>query len=124
MATYNGERSLLPAHCHILICNSIIPVLGLLDGALLRVDPAKDAANKLRHGFHFAEPQLAFLDGESHYCQRHGPKRLEERFYCIGTGGTRVLTFVSHTGKGSSNHRRSFLAQSRNIYETPSKVHK
>jgi len=55
-------------------------------------DPAKDAANQLRHGVSFGEAQLAFLDASRVIARDITHSRVEERFYCFGRVALGVLT--------------------------------
>jgi uncharacterized DUF497 family protein len=86
-------------------------------------DPAKDAANQLRHGVSFGEAQLAFLDASRVIARDITHSRVEERFYCFGRVALGVLTvrFTYRDGRvriiGAGFWRRG-----RKIYETPRKV--
>ena len=87
-------------------------------------DPAKDAANQLKHGVSFGEAQLAFLDASRVIARDITHSRVEERFYCFGRVALGVLTvhFTYRDGRvriiGAGFWRRG-----RKIYETHRKVH-
>jgi uncharacterized DUF497 family protein len=55
-------------------------------------DPAKDAANQLRHGVSFGEAQLAFPDGNRVIARDATHSGVEDRFYCFGQVALGVLT--------------------------------
>ena len=88
-------------------------------------DPAKDAANQIRHGVSFGEAQLAFLDANRVIARDVTHSGAEERFYCFGQVVLGVLTVrftlreerVRIIGAG-------FWRRGRKIYETHRKVHR
>jgi len=88
-------------------------------------DPAKDAANQVRHGVSFGEAQLAFLDANRVIARDVTHSGAEERFYCFGQVALGVLTVrftlreerVRIIGAG-------FWRRGRKIYETHRKVHR
>ncbi|MGH8251947.1 MAG: BrnT family toxin [Steroidobacteraceae bacterium] len=55
-------------------------------------DPAKDIENRAKHGVAFREAQLAFLDRGCVIARDLEHSDLEERFYCFGKIGGRILT--------------------------------
>ncbi|MSP98008.1 MAG: BrnT family toxin [Betaproteobacteria bacterium] len=55
-------------------------------------DPAKDEENQRKHGVEFSEAILAFLDFNRAIARDFDHSRNEERFYCFGKVGDRVLT--------------------------------
>jgi uncharacterized DUF497 family protein len=87
-------------------------------------DPAKDAANQLRHGVSFGEAQLAFLDASRVIARDITHSRVEERFYCFGRVALGVLTvrFTYRDGRVRI-FGAGFWRRGRKIYETHRKVH-
>jgi len=62
-------------------------------------DPVKDAENRSKHHVSFEEAQLAFLDPNRVIARDISHSRSEERFYCFGRVGPRILT-VRFTYRG------------------------
>ena len=60
--------------------------------ALFDWDTAKDEDNRRKHGISFAEAQLAFLDPARVIAEDAAHSLQEERYYCFGRVGSRVLT--------------------------------
>jgi len=60
--------------------------------ALFDWDPAKDEENQRKHGVAFLEAQLAFLDRFCVMARDVEHSAAEERFYCFGKVGRRVMT--------------------------------
>lgn len=61
-------------------------------GAQFDWDLAKDKENQRKHGVPFAEAVLAFLDPNRVVARDLDHSVEEERFYCFGMVGDRVLT--------------------------------
>jgi uncharacterized DUF497 family protein len=55
-------------------------------------DPAKDRANREKHGVGFAEAQAAFLDPNRLIFADAAHGGGEPRFFCLGKVGDRVMT--------------------------------
>ena len=55
-------------------------------------DPGKDAENQQKHGVSFSEAKAAFLDPNRLIARDAEHSLDEERFYCFGRVGDRVLT--------------------------------
>jgi uncharacterized DUF497 family protein len=55
-------------------------------------DPAKDVANRRKHGVSFADAQLAFLDPRRVIARDVVHSVTEERHYCIGCVARRIMT--------------------------------
>jgi uncharacterized protein len=60
--------------------------------ALFEWDPDKDAENQRKHGVSFSVAQLAFLDPRRVIARDEQHSQSEERFYCFGKVGDRVMT--------------------------------
>ena len=55
-------------------------------------DPVKDAENRSKHHVSFELAQQAFLDPGRVIARDIAHSRSEERFYCFGRVGSRILT--------------------------------
>jgi uncharacterized DUF497 family protein len=55
-------------------------------------DPAKDRANRLKHGVDFAAAQLAFADRSRVLAEDAQHSSGEKRYFCFGRVGSGVLT--------------------------------
>lgn len=55
-------------------------------------DPAKDRANRLKHGVAFAVAQLAFGDRHRVIAEDTAHSSGEKRYFCFGRVGSGVLT--------------------------------
>jgi len=64
-------------------------------------DPAKDAANLLKHGVSFREAQLAFFDPQREIAEDARHADIERRYFCFGVVGGRVMT-VRFTVRGEA----------------------
>lgn len=88
-------------------------------------DPAKDAANQLKHGVSFFEAQMAFMDEARVIAQDLDHSKSEKRWYCFGRVADRVMT-VRFTYR--QNKIRIFGAgywtRGRKIYEAQAEVPK
>jgi uncharacterized DUF497 family protein len=88
-------------------------------------DPVKDAENRSKHHVSFEEAQLAFFDAGRVIARDSSHSGSEERFYCFGQIGSRVLTvrftYRRHVIRiiGAGYWRRG-----RKIYETHSQIHR
>jgi uncharacterized DUF497 family protein len=84
-------------------------------------DPLKDAENLAKHHVSFEEAQSAFLDANRVIARDLTHSGSEERFYCFGRVGPRIMTvrFTYRAGTiriiGAGYWRRG-----RKIYETRS----
>jgi len=55
-------------------------------------DMAKEAVNVIKHGVDFSTAQLAFADPRRVIAEDLTHRQGEDRFYCLGRVGDRVLT--------------------------------
>ena len=87
-------------------------------------DPRKDAENTRKHGVSFAQAQQAFLDPHRLIAQDLRHSELEQRFYCFGRVGDRVMT-VRFTNRGAVIRiiGAGYWRRGRKLYETQPKVH-
>jgi len=69
-------------------------------GATFEWDPAKDEANRRKHGVSFAEAISAFMDPLSLTVPDPEHSESEERYLLLGENHKRLLLVVSHTDKG------------------------
>ena len=88
-------------------------------------DPAKDAANRLKHGVSFEEAQLAFLDLGRVIARDFSHSGTEKRYYCFGRIGPAILT-VRFTYRGSVIRiiGAGYWRRGKKIYEAHSKIHR
>ena len=88
-------------------------------------DPAKDAANQLKHGVSFDEAQLAFLDVNRVVAKDNAHSEVEERFYCFGHVARVVLTVrFSFREQRIRIIGAGFWRGGRKFYETQRKVYR
>jgi uncharacterized protein len=88
-------------------------------------DPAKDRANRLKHGVDFATAERAFFDPQRVIAEDPAHGIRESRYFCIGAVGESVLTvrFTFRLGViriiGAGYWRKG-----KRIYERENKVHR
>ena len=88
-------------------------------------DPAKDGANRLKHGVDFATAQLAFGDENRVIAEDAEHGSTEKRYFCFGRVGSGILTvrFTYRAGVirifGAGYWRRG-----RQIYDRENQVHR
>ena len=88
-------------------------------------DPVKEATNLLKHGVTFAEAQLAFLDSSRVIARDVAHSQDEERWYCFGVVGNRVMTVrFTYRDKLIRIIGAGYWTRGRKTYEAHSKVHK
>lgn len=82
-------------------------------------DPAKDAANRAKHGVSFEEAQLAFLDPRRIIARDLSHSRSEKRYYCFGRIGPGILT-VRFTYRGQTIRiiGAGYWRRGKKLYET------
>jgi hypothetical protein len=82
-------------------------------------DPVKDAENRSKHHVSFELAQQAFLDPDRVIARDIAHSRSEERFYCFGRVGSRILT-VRFTYRGNVIRiiGAGYWRRGRKIYET------
>ena len=87
-------------------------------------DPAKDAANRLKHGVSFAEAEAAFADPRRVIAEdeMHGGE--EKRFFCFGQVDGGILT-VRFTWRGEAIRifGAGYWRTGRAIYERENQIH-
>lgn len=76
-------------------------------------DPAKDHENRLKHGVSFSEAQLAFLDPMRVIADDMGHSWNEQRFFCFGSVGSRVMTVRFTLRSGSVRIIRRWILAKR-----------
>ena len=87
-------------------------------------DPARDAANQLKHGVSFGEAQLEFLDARRVIARDITHGGVEERFYCFGRVALGVLTVrFTYRDERIRIIGAGYWRRGRKIYETHRKVH-
>ncbi len=64
----------------------------MMNGGSFEWDPAKDRANRAKHGVSFAEAQFAFGDPRRVIAQDLAHSGAEPRYYCFGAAGGGILT--------------------------------
>lgn len=86
-------------------------------------DPVKNAENRSKHHVSFEEAQLAFLDPDRVIARDVSHSRSEERFYCFGRVGPRIMT-VRFTYRGHVIRiiGAGYWRRGRRIYETHSQI--
>ncbi len=88
-------------------------------------DPAKDRANRLKHGVDFATAQFAFADRKRVIAEDSTHSSDEARYFCIGEVGGGVLTvrFTYRSGVvriiGAGYWRKG-----KQIYERENQIHR
>jgi uncharacterized protein len=88
-------------------------------------DPVKDAENRSKHHVSFEEAQLAFLDPNRVIARDATHSRSEERFYCFGRVGPRVMTVrFTYRGQVIRIIGAGYWRRGRRIYETNSQIHR
>jgi len=82
-------------------------------------DPVKDAENRSKHHVSFELAQQAFLDPDRVIARDIAHSRSEERYYCFGRVGSRILT-VRFTYRGNVIRiiGAGYWRRGRKIYET------
>ena len=88
-------------------------------------DPVKDAENRSKHHVSFEEAQLAFLDPNRVIARDATHSSSEERFYCFGRIGPRVMTVrFTYRGQVIRIIGAGYWRRGRKIYETNSPIHR
>jgi uncharacterized DUF497 family protein len=88
-------------------------------------DPAKDAANQLKHGVSFTEAQSAFLDASRVIAKDVTHSKSEERWYCFGRVGDRIMTVrFTYRDKLIRIFGAGFWTKGRKVYEAKTSIHK
>ena len=88
-------------------------------------DPAKDAANQLKHGVSFTEAQIAFLDPTRVIAKDITHSNTEERWYCFGKVGAHVLTVrFTYRANVIRIYGAGFWKRGRKVYEAQTQIHK
>jgi uncharacterized DUF497 family protein len=92
--------------------------------ALFEWDPAKDEANRLKHGVSFLEAQLAFLDPRREIAEDAGHNDDEQRYYCFGVVNGRVLTVrFTYRGKTIRIFGAGYWRKGRRLYEERRRIY-
>jgi uncharacterized DUF497 family protein len=88
-------------------------------------DPAKDAANRRKHGVAFSDAQLAFLDPCRLIARDVIHSVTEDRYYCIGRVGHGVLTVRFAWREGVIRIiGAGYWRKGRDLYEARPQVHR
>jgi uncharacterized DUF497 family protein len=88
-------------------------------------DPVKDEENQRKHGVAFAEAVLAFLDSKRAIARDFDHSLEEERFYCFGKVGDRVLTVrFTYRSEVIRIIRAGYWRKGRRAYEAIQRVHR
>lgn len=88
-------------------------------------DPAKDAANQLKHGVSFTEAQSAFLDSSRVIAKDVTHSKTEERWYCFGKVGERIMTVrFTYREKLIRIIGAGYWTKGRKVYEAQTTIHK
>lgn len=88
-------------------------------------DPAKNRANRLKHGVDFEAAQMAFLDRHRVIAEDASHSSSEQRYFCFGLVGAGVLTvrFTYRAGVirifGAGYWRRG-----KQIYDRENQIHR
>jgi hypothetical protein len=87
-------------------------------------DQAKDEENQRKHGVAFSVAQLAFLDPHCVIACDFDHSLEEERFYCFGKVGDRVLTVrFTYRAEVIRIIGAGFWRKGRSVYEAKQGVH-
>jgi uncharacterized DUF497 family protein len=88
-------------------------------------DPAKDAANQLKHGVSFTEAQFAFLDASRVIAKDVTHSKTEERWYCFGKVEDRIMTVrFTYRDQVIRILGAGYWTKGRKVYETQTTIHK
>ena len=88
-------------------------------------DQAKDEENQRKHGVAFSEAVLAFLDSNRAIARDFDHSMEEERFYCFGKVGDRVLTVrFTYRSEVIRIIGAGYWRKGRRAYEAIQKVHR
>jgi hypothetical protein len=88
-------------------------------------DPDKDEENHRKHGVAFAEAVLAFLDSKRAIASDFDHSLEEERFYCFGKVGERVLTVrFTYRSEVIRIIGAGYWRKGRRAYEAIQRVHR
>lgn len=87
-------------------------------------DDDKDKENQIKHNVSFAEAQIAFLDPHRVIVEDINHSSDEDRFYCIGSVGSGILT-VRFTYRSNiiRIYGAGYWRKGRKIYEDQNQVH-
>jgi len=88
-------------------------------------DQAKDEENQRKHGVAFSEAVLAFLDSNRAIARDFDHSLEEERFYCFGKVGNRVLTVrFTYRSEVIRIIGAGYWRKGRRAYEANQRVHR
>ena len=88
-------------------------------------DPVKDEENQRKHGVAFAEAVLAFLDPKRAIARDFDHSLEEDRFYCFGKVGDRVLTVrFTYRSEVIRIIGAGYWRKGRRAYEAIQRVHR
>ncbi len=88
-------------------------------------DPAKDAANQLKHGVSFTEARAVFLDSSRVIAKDVTRTKTEERWYCFGKVGGRIMTGrCTYRAKLIRIIGAGYWTEGRKVYEAQNTVQK
>ena len=88
-------------------------------------DPAKDRANRKKHGVSFAEAQAAFSDSRRILAEDVSHSATERRFYCFGRvrGGVMTVRFT-YRSEVIRIFGAGYWRKGKQIYEHENQIHK
>lgn len=93
--------------------------------AIFDWDPVKDEENQRKHGVAFSEAILAFLDSNRAIARDMDHSLEEERFYCFGNVGNRVLTVrFTYRSEVIRIIGAGYWRKGRRAYEAKQRVHR
>lgn len=88
-------------------------------------DPAKDAANRRKHGVAFTDAQVAFIDPHRLIARDVVHGVTEDRYCCIGKAGDGILTVRFAWREGVIRIiGAGYWRKGRDLYEARSQVHR
>ena len=91
----------------------------------LRLGSRQGCGEPLEASVSFEEAQLAFLDPNRVIARDISHSRSEERFYCFGRVGPRILTVrFTYRGRVIRIFGAGYWRRGRKIYETHSQIHR
>lgn len=88
-------------------------------------DAGKDVANQLKHGVSFSEAQFAFADPLRVIARDLSHSEVEERYYCFGQCGDRVMTVrFTYRNRQIRIIGAGFWRKGKRIYEQENQIHR
>jgi uncharacterized DUF497 family protein len=94
-------------------------------GSSFEWDPAKDAANQLKHGVSYFEAQSAFLDASRAIAKDVTHSKTEERWYCFGKVEDRIMTVrFTYRDQVIRILGAGYWTKGRKVYEAQTTIHK